>query len=429
MVEFPTPTSKSARTVLTNFPASLGLVEILRPPLEPRPDTVVSTIADHGLRVISLDSPAELEIRGRLGPPEEATLTCSNRFPSGLGVVAPMLRLGAAVSSARLHAVSFDARGKGSTCVQIDIPGPRQATQVPFDLSLCRFKSARDSLVTVDGISWRALRSRLSGQAAPPADSRATVPTIQAEGCVFVSEAFPAAHPVAVRVMGPVGSSAEFRACTFAGGAFAMIHASSVTPVLSGCRFANAMIPDKLRAPVAPSAWPHADGPEGGVDVYLDEAVALPHVPPNAPSVVPPLERFEMGSISAQDCRSTSPQFLVTATPRGTSIGRDGTVIGLHHAFNHTGVISSRSKPPAIHWRAPAEPYIRGATIILIGCRFDGVVPDGAPRVIAARNDLHPALIDCGICSGDDHLRGVSDPLIVPRLISTTVLGDIPPRG
>lgn len=412
-------------------PLTLGVVEVFMPPppsSTPTGDTWNWRVIDHGTREISLDSPAELEIRGRLGPPEEATLTCSGTFPSSLLSPTPMLHLGAAVSSARLHAVSFDARGRGSHCVHIDLPGPREATQVPFELHMCRFKGARQSLLSMDWTSWRTLRASTGMQASSPAILRAAVPTLQAEGCVFTPQRFPDAIPLAVRLVGPAGSSSEFRACTFAGDALAMIHASSVTLVVSGCRFENTMIPERLRSSNARDAWAHANGPEGGVDVYLDEAAGFVTPRPNAPGVTPTSERFEMGSISAQDCRSTSPQFLVTTVPQGASSARDGTVIGLHHDFKHAGIVPSRSKPPAIFWRVSATALGAGATLILTGCRFDGVVPDGAARVIAEGTTLRPALIDCGICSGDTHLRDVTDPLRVPGLISTPVLGDVPPR-
>ncbi len=192
----------------------------------------------------------------------------------------------------------------------------------------------------------------------------------------------------------------------------AMIDALGFNVSTSNCRFQNQAIPPRLRRAARPLhdadfADMHEVAPEGGVDVYLrqnpldmDPTPTATRPPPDSSNGAPdPLASASV--FSSQDCRSTSPQFLVAPFALGRDrLMRPSTVIGLHHGFQFDPATSipAGSRPPAIHWKAMRG--IRPVALHLIGCRFDGISENGASRLLAPQT-LGPAFFDYGILAGD----------------------------
>lgn len=411
------------------------------------PDGLARVLDESGTAPIAVGEVGTLEVRGRLGAEEVPTFECVDDFAGEA-----MIHIGGDIESVLFHGLRFDGRNKAPTCVAFDLAVQQDVTKLPHVLRHCTLKGGSESL----------LRTVETGAIAVPFGSELTgvsVPQLQVEGCVFRPMGGPD-RPVqaAVRMIGRTPATVEFRGCTFAGEAKAMVYASGHDVSMTNCRFENRLVPAKVRAGSNPEGI-HVNEPEGGVDVFLDTAPEQRQFSRNTPVVAradggrslvdfrvyPPsvrasvsgvLERgAQLSSLTAYDCRSTSVQFLVTALASGVGGGRDSTIIGLHHDFDPRAMglpadLGSVPKPPAVHWRVGAEPG-PGISLLLCGCRFDGVVAGGHPRVMAVQTGSRPSVLDYGIFAGDQQVvvSGTPDGSITPGVVSRTMLGFVPRRS
>lgn len=339
--------------------------------------------------------PSPLEVRGRFSDPERVTLWCAPTFD--VSAHASML---AVVDLPQLfvRCVSFESSKGEISCVGAFaiITSASGSTRLPYVFQHCRFRSRgeqerrRVALVRLDVLG---------------ASMEAAAPAAEFEGCVFEpSRTLGAA--VRLNSLDRV-SGAAFRGCTFAGHAMAMIDAIGFSVATTGCRFQNEAIPPRIsmashRLSDKEFASMHEVAPEGGVDIYLRQnpldvdpasTAVLPwsSVPANASP-----DMMSTCAFSSQDCRSTSPQFLVAPWPLGVGrLMRPSTIIGLHHHFEFD---PPTVRPPAISWNASRNQ--RPVALHLVGCRFDGVDPNSAPRVASPQTPW-PGIFDYGIIAGD----------------------------
>jgi hypothetical protein len=388
----------------------------------------------------------QLELRGR-ETEGESTFVCDPAF-DGLAV----LHLGLEVDAARIEAVSFDGNGAASTCVAIDVTQEQDVTRLPYELRRCAFKRGLESLLEAryfpDLLDFRTDWS-----------DGVSVPQLQVEHCLFApalgvrSKTGWASNgtlntprevvPVAVWMIGATQTSIALRGCTFVGEASTMIRTQGSDVVLTSCRFANTLVPPKVRSATRAESLLdlHATGPEGGLDVFLEPALDLtgadargqivrteqqkrestqPYPKGGYPQDTP-LDRV-LPALTAQDCRSTSVQFLATPIVSNATSGRDTTLIGLHHDPLGFGLAFN---PPAVHWR-PSGTSGPNLSVTLIGCRLDGASRPGLPRVQAVHTSGRPAVFEYGLCDGT---RPAIDPRTTPGVIAPTLIGDAPPRG
>lgn len=339
-------------------------------------------------------SPSPLEVRGRFCDPVQVTFWCAPDFDASAGASMFVVY---DLPGLLLHCVSFESSDHEVSCVGAAavVTPPAKSTRLPYVFRHCRFRSRGDvkrhrvALVRIDvlGVSLDV-----------------GLPVVEFEGCVFEPSKTLGA---AVRLSSVNRlSGATFRGCTFAGHAMAMVDALGFSLSTTGCRFENQAIPPRIdmasrRLSDKELASMHEVAPEGGVDVYLrqnpvDMDPSTDERPKASfpPDVVP--GELSAISFSAQDCRSTSPQFLVAPSPLGSArLMRPSTIIGLHHRFEFS---SSAVRPPAISWRALWD--VRSIPLHLVGCRFDGVDPGAAPRIMCAQS-WWPGIFDYGIIAGD----------------------------
>ncbi len=266
-----------------------------------------------------------LELRGAAGAPDAPTFQCAEAFPFGDAMM--VVRQMKAVV---LDDLRFDGGALAETCLVITdrlLPtGGEEPPGVPADrphvLRRCEFRGALGALVSY-------------AVSAPPA----TEPRLRSEGihfehCAFRPGGMRHESPgAALEVNGPPTTAVEVRGCTFRGEASAMIHATTCTLTVASCHFHNAHLP-LLAADVISTDTMHENGPTGGVDVFLDGPGGF----------------VEVASLYAQDCRSTSPQFLVT---RGGSTGPvvHATVVGLH--YTRRPDVLFRREPIYVHEDRP----------------------------------------------------------------------------
>ena len=154
----------------------------------------------------------------------------------------------------------------------------------------------------------------------------------------------------------------------------------------------------------------HDQIPRGGIDVYVDrEFYTEPYRYEGWLGLIAIRQRTVRGAlgwVTAQDCRSSSLQFLVSSNPPGEPAARgvrDSVLIGIHHGCNPIPPPLSRDQlPPAIQWRAAP---ISGSALTLTGCRFDNLTRVGPTRVsvtgMQTLGDQRPALFEYGTCSRD----------------------------
>ncbi len=360
-----------------------------------------------------------IELRGRPGGGDDATILAGDGF-----VGEALFDLGSSGGRLVCRDVRFDARSRAGACVRValgvDAP-PEAPIELPHELSRCGFRGAIDAELVVFASGVPAATKVATGFVAP-----ASRPAVDLNGCVFtVLRAWAVTQEnrpslllrVGARLLGPEGASTRFFNCVFVGEADAMIFASAQEVVTTGCRFANESFPESLRrlSPDGP-AWRtlHAARLEGGVDIVLEgmpvedeQEVRVtgdglaplgwrgPGLRDVARAYVGPL-----ASLTAQDCRSTSPQFLFARrAPTDRHVGRDSTVIGLHHAFDSAPIPDPLQLPPPILWLA-REGVPSGPSLQLIGCRIDGDSRRRAPMVFApdGGND-QPTVFDYGTSS------------------------------
>jgi len=293
----------------------------------------------------------------------------------------------------------------------------------------------------------------------------AAVPLVDANGCVFRVVA-PPLEPwrsvpdlgVAARLLGPRGGSTRFFNCFFIGDALAMIHATDHDVVTTGCRFENRYVPPSLRSG-AVLDWRtfYRNGLAGGVDIFLD-AVPTPRAaefryssigvrvgPPEGVTsednrvrsqwstfIEPsrPPRDTSLATLTAQDCRSSSPQFLVALSSERHADARDSAVIGLHHAFDVTTVTGTFHLPPAILWLA-RDGAPSGPSLQLIGCRIDRDVLHPTPMVLApGGGDGRPTVFDYGTSTNAEVLSTPvgHGPSRFPGVFAPSQVGYVPFR-
>ncbi len=405
----------------TPLPVELLGRYIVERPIVLSPSSITASYFRSGSGRGDADESNGVELRGRVHP-TEATIRCSDTF-----VGDAILAVDPQASAVTLRMVSLDARGKAPACVSFALTpsDPGQVTRTAHVVRHCALRGATVTLLLVTrsdaGISPGLVVSR--------------VPMLEVIACTFSTTQ----GTVGARLAGPRGAVVDFRGCTFAGEALAMIHVLGQGVVATSCRFDNRQVPEKLRG--AFPLWDelHRAAPDGGLDVLIDFSpdvappVSSPRLPlPMAVIENPPLAREIVvvdpfgtagnsivprgspGWISAQDCRSSSLQFLATSRqhPLSPSTGaRDSVVIGLHHACDPTPLGLARNLlPPAIQWWiAPTT----GCTLTLMGCRFDGLSHMLSPRVkvvgMNADDAARPPLFEYGTCSADRVIRTPTD--------------------
>lgn len=391
-----------------------------------------------------------IELRGRPGGDDDATILADDGF-----VGEALFDLGSSGGRLVCRDVRFDARSRAGACVRValGVDAPLAAPiELSHELSRCGFRGAIDAELVVFA-SGVPTATQVSAEFVAPASR----PAVDLNGCVFnVRRAWavtPENRPslllrVGARLLGPEGASTRFFNCVFVGEADAMIFASAQEVVTTGCRFANESFPESLRrlSPDGP-AWGtlHAARLEGGVDIVLE---GMPvedeqEVRVTGDGLAPlgwrgaglrDVARDYVGplaSLTAQDCRSTSPQFLFARrAPKDRHVGRDSTVIGLHHEFAQDSIAGPFILPPAILWLA-CDANASGPSLQLIGCRIDRAFLSVTPRVFApGGDDRQPAVFDYGTSSDREQLatpvgHGVAR---YPGTFAPAVVGYVPFR-
>ncbi len=257
-------------------------------------------------RPLVLDDPAGaygngFELRGA----GTATLQCNSLFPRDRA----MIEVAASVESVALEDLRFEGMQVALNCLAIRDAGGA-ATSREHLARRCSFTGSRGALVSfydarlVDEPSTADPAAQLLDRTSV----RLRVEHSRFEPIVALPDA-----PVGLDLAAPPDVVVDIRGSFFAGSALAMVHARSCALSLANCHFRNDQIPLRMRVEDPDSAL-HRDGPEGGVDVFLDSYGAVP-----------------VGTLYAQDCRSNSVQFLATVAGVAAAQG-DSTIVGLQHS-------------------------------------------------------------------------------------------------
>jgi hypothetical protein len=398
-----------------------------------------------------------LEFRGRPGGEDDATFSAADDFEGEV-----LFEVGPFEGRVQCRNVRFDARLGVRACVRVrarPAQGLPDTLRLAHEFTQCAFRGGIDAGLQVVDAEPDAPAATPSGL--PPE----TVPLVEANGCVFRAVASPPGKwqsapklGVGARLFGPPGGSTRFFNCFFLGEALAMIHATNHDVVTTGCRFENGYVPPPLRSGGVPD-WRtfYRNGLAGGVDIFLDAVPTPPRAelmyttigvrvgPPEGvtsednrvrsqwstfiePSRPPRVT--SLATLTAQDCRSSSPQFLVALSSDGHAAVRDSTVIGLHHAFDVATVTGTFHLPPAILWLA-RDGAPSGPSLQLIGCRIDREVLSTTPMVVApGGGDGRPTVFDYGTSTNAEVLstpvgHGLSR---FPGVFAPTQVGYVPFR-
>lgn len=373
-----------------------------------------------------------LEWRGRTGGEDDATIVAAHNFSGSA-----LLELGPEGGHLVCRDVRFDGKFRTRVCVRVGATEPLTSLsvlQLPHEFSRCGFRGAVDAELIVYAHAVPNAASVGDDLEVP-----VTRPVVDVHGSMFnvqqrplnAPDPIPALEPrVAVWVYGPEGGSTRFFNCVFVGSAHAMIRAAAQEVVATSCRFENLLLPDSLRrAPQGVRDWRslHAVRLEGGVDIALETMEVEGEgeyrigggglFPVGTESKVPRQGLQPIGplaTLTAQDCRSSSPQFLFARRHPSQRKGRDSTVIGLHHSFDSRAIPGSPQVPPAVLWLA-RDGAPSGPSLQLIGCRIDRFVRTAAPMVIAPEGgDGRPTIFDYGTSTHDSVSPG-------NRILSTPV--------
>jgi len=252
-----------------------------------------------------------LELRGVPGADEQPTFRCAE-----LAFIRTAMVEVEGIEAVTFVDLRFDGGERAATCLSIR-GAHTDPTARAHVLRRCGFRDAYGPLV-----SYRPSDSSSKvGQALPGAKSEG----LQIEHCRFERKPMSVDPQAALDVTAPPTSSVELRGCTFRGVASAMIHARSCALAVTSCHFHNEDLPATLPHDASADLL-HRRGPVGGVDLYLDG----------------PEDGFA-ATLYAQDCRSTSAQFLVTCMDGQKTMG-DVTVVGLHYTRG-PGVVLRRAIP------------------------------------------------------------------------------------
>ncbi len=270
--------------------------------------------------VIARDARREdgIELRGVAGGDENPTFVCAPEFPRDADAAMLTVQNFEAVT---LDEVRFDARGLASRCLSLAVRRTDTVARGAW-LRRCGFHGANEGLVDVTVVEGAA-----SNNGTVP--SPVTAEDMRFEGCRFTPGIGPSTLPTALHISTPPLYGVEIRGCLFEGGAAAMIHARSCALSVTNCQFSNNALPRSLQGGITEDL--HRDGPEGGVDIFLDvrPSVEMTSGMSDAERLQAP--RRTPATLYAQDCRSSSIQFLATCRDAYPTLGRDCTIIGLHH--------------------------------------------------------------------------------------------------
>lgn len=303
-------------------------------------------------RPLTLGDPTGLqvgiELRGAPGGADAVTLRCGPRFPRNQA----MIEVAASAASVTLEDLRIDGGTHALSCLAITDAGGA-ATSRKHLVRRCAFDGARASQISF--YDTRVERAPSTDPSAPPPLGRATE-SLRVEHCRFRLRFSEIASPIALWLTAPPDVTVDVRGSTFVGEAPAMVHARSCGLSLANCHFRNELAPLRLLS-TAPDSDLHRDGPEGGVNVFLDGVPTWP-----------------VGTLYAQDCRSNSIQFL--ATRRAAEVQGDCTIIGLQH------VRSSVVWTPGSVKRVPPEPPLERKPPFWDVFVSDPVLPDDVARKV-----------------------------------------------
>jgi hypothetical protein len=280
-----------------------------------------------------------------------------------------------------LEDVRFDGEERASSCLVIR--GASGSSDRAHLLRRCGFRGATRALVSYEVDAAPPAR----GAAAPPPDEG-----LHIEHCRFSPRALSLRATVALALSGPEATSVDVRGCTFRGEAAAMIHASTCSLTVASCHFHNTLMP-LLRTDAASTDALHDRGPTGGVDLYLDA-----------------LDGNNAAVLYAQDCRSTSAQFLVTSAEATRGEG-NVTVVGLH--YSRGPEVTLRREPIYTHKDRPRWFWdVFEMTPVTFQPRSDSKF-EATPKITAQKLPVSAA----------------NDPSGLPtKLLSGTSVGAIPDR-
>lgn len=385
-----------------------GIYEIARRGYATAGSTTAQPLVGVPVGIVYPDTPPDtIELRGRLDDRVLSTFTAASSFVGSGPMFRVVRRAGPSFPPVVMHAVSFDGAFMASECVRLD-GTERPITGRADHFRHCIFRRARDQQVCVQALDP-------SGGAALMARSTTGV---LFEACSFFPESSSLSYCVGAKLLGPDAKRVEFRGCVFVGSASAMISASTVPVVTSNCRFENSRLPwgvasGLLRGTALNQL--HQRTAEGGVDVFLSAIEA-----PVMAGVQRPYNHFELASLDAQDCRSTSVQFLASANLQSVAPSADTTVVGLSHEFS-AATLSPDQIPPVLLWRG-ARSAGAGASVVVIGARFDNASPMSPPRIVAeGGSTFRPALLDLGMVGPN----AVSTPGLGSAFYDSTVVSTV----
>ncbi len=276
-----------------------------------------------------------VELRAAAGAIEVPTFWCLDRFAFDQ----PMVTM-RGFDGATFDQVRFDGRDRAGACLQMWLPESNDAMTATV-LHRCEFQGATSELVRieVEAIAATGTTMALSRQ------------EVRLDGCRFMPQSKGALRPTALRLIGTPSTDVDVRGSLFEGTATAMIHASSCALSVESSQFQNTLMP-RRGGEVPDFDDLHPNGPEGGVDIFLD-----------APVLDPSAARPEFGSpamLHTQDCRSSSVQFLATCREAAPDSSRDITLVSLHHVASSSPGITlliGRRAPP-IPDVIPPDPVI-----------------------------------------------------------------------
>lgn len=265
------------------------------------------------------------------------------------------------ISNVRLEGLRLDGRGRVARCLDLALTGTGERSE-QHALVDCHFSGATETLLRVE---------RRSG-----------VGTMLIEGGSFRPDR---RTMTAVELTRLTSVVTEFRGVTFVGDAAAMVHARATSFALTQCSFFNRTEPSQWGRQYDFSRW-HLNGPEGGVDCYLDARA-------DAPS-----------SVSVMHCQSESAQFLVA---RGMSreAATDSTFMGFRHTLHARRTLDEPVKELG-PWLRPRELEIP------IGWEYRKPLKDVASQLaVASQKDPLPVSVQTALLQPmPDAKLGVQQP-------------------
>ncbi len=328
-----------------------------------------------------------IELRGVAHVDAAPTFRCSELFNRR----APMIDI-RGMRGVALKDLRFDAGARALSCLTIEDEAGDVAERAHL-LRHCSFRNAFGPLV-----SYRANGSAL----APSPTLPLPVAGLRVEHCRFSPRPGTTKPAAALLVSGPEATLIDLNGCTFAGEAGAMIHAGTCALTVAGCHFRNTLLPLLPRGAPSSDAL-HGGGPVGGVDIYLDGP-----------------DDGAAAALYAQDCRSTSPQFLVTrADGRGTS--GNVTVVGLRYARGPEIVLQRRT-PQVREHRADPLPGVMEVTPIAPPALVESALVQAPAKIGQTLPLMAPEYLAPPVAEGSSVKQKQGPPLEAAPLLTSEVL-------